>query len=65
MTFRLDTNTLLAGCVALGLAWCGRTLWQTAVIVERLDERTAQHSMRITRLEAAKENFDALHNPPR
>lgn len=47
----LDFNTAVNAILIAGALGAGRTMWKTAVLVERLDERTKDHGERIERLE--------------
>lgn len=52
MSFKISFNTIAQALIVAGVLATASTLWQTATVVERLDERTAQHERRISTLEA-------------
>jgi cell division protein FtsB len=51
MTFALDPNTIVQALLIAAMTHTARVLFRTSTVVERLDERTAQHEKRIEKLE--------------
>lgn len=49
----VDMNTAVNAILIAGALGAGRIMWKTAVLVERLDERTTEHDKRISHLEEA------------